>query len=60
MSEGSPWSRLGIVPGFEKKEDSVPSNEILVIKDQITELSRLVMGLISRVEAIEGNALRPD
>ena len=59
MSEGSPWSRLGIVPGFEKKEDSVPSNEILVIKDQITELSRLVMGLISRVEAIEGNALGP-
>ena len=59
MGEDNPWSRLGIVPDFEKKEDSVPSNEILVIKDQITELSRLVMSLISRVEAIENNSLGP-
>lgn len=59
MSEGNPWARLGNIPTYEKKEDSVPSNEILIIKDQITEMSKLLMGLISRVEAIERDAMGP-
>ena len=59
MSEGNPWARLGNIPTYEKKEDSVPSNDILVIKDQIAEMSKLLMGLIGRVEAIERDALGP-
>lgn len=59
MSEGNPWARLGNIPSYEKKEDSVPSNDILVIKDQIAEMSKLLMGLIGRVEAIERDALGP-
>jgi len=59
MSEDNPWSRLGMVPGFDKKEESVPSNDILIIKDQIAEMSKLIMGLISRVEAIEKDNLGP-
>jgi len=56
MSEGSPWSRLGVVPSEEKEEASVPSNDILIIKDQIAELSKLVMSLISRVEELESGS----
>ena len=59
MSEGNPWARLGNIPTYEKKEDSVPSNDILVIKDQIAEMSKLLMGLIGRVEAIERDTLGP-
>ena len=59
MSEGNPWARLGNIPSYEKKEDSVPSNDILVIKDQIAEMSKLLMALIGRVEAIERDALGP-
>lgn len=59
MSEGNPWARLGNIPTYEKKKDSVPSNDILVIKDQIAEMSKLLMGLIGRVEAIERDTLGP-
>lgn len=53
MSEGSPWSRLGNIPSAEKEVAEVPSNDILVIKDQISEISKLLMGLVSRVEELE-------
>lgn len=53
MSEGSPWSRLGNIPSAEKEAAEVPSNDILVIKDQISEISKLLMGLVSRVEELE-------
>ena len=47
MSEGSPWSRLGNIPSVEK-EVEVPSNDILIIKDQISEISKMLMSLVSR------------
>ena len=37
MSEGSPWSRLGNIPSIEKEEVEVPSNDILIIKDEEAE-----------------------
>ena len=53
MSEGSPWSRLGNIPSIEKEEVEVPSNDILIIKDQISEISKMLMSLVSRVEELE-------
>jgi len=60
MSEVSPWSRLGIIDRIDEgmKEEPieavvVPSNDILIVKDQITELSRLLMSLVERVSELE-------
>jgi hypothetical protein len=58
MSEVSPWSRLGIIERIEE-EAVVPSNDILVIKDQITELSRLLMSLVERVNSLEMESKPP-
>ncbi len=57
MSEGSPWSRLGNIPALGNEETEVPSNDILIIKDQISEISKLLMSLVSRVEELEQNNL---
>lgn len=57
MSEGSPWSRLGNIPSVEKEEVEVPSNDILIIKDQISEISKMLMSLVSRVEELEQSNL---
>ena len=57
MSEGSPWSRLGNIPALGNEEIEVPSNDILIIKDQISEISKLLMSLVSRVEELEQNNL---
>lgn len=57
MSEGSPWSRLGNIPALGNEETKVPSNDILIIKDQISEISKLLMSLVSRVEELEQNNL---
>ena len=57
MSEGSPWSRLGNIPSVEKEEVEVPSNDILIIKDQISEISKMLMSLASRVEELEQSNL---
>tara|TARA_B100000575_G_scaffold293886_1_gene306876 strand:- start:8099 stop:8776 length:678 start_codon:yes stop_codon:yes gene_type:complete len=57
MSEGSPWSRLGNIPTLGNEEIEVPSNDILIIKDQISEISKLLMSLVSRIEELEQNNL---
>ena len=57
MSEGSPWSRLGNIPALGNEETEVPSNDILIIKDQISEISKLLMSLVSRIEELEQNNL---
>tara|TARA_B100000900_G_C20374029_1_gene631618 strand:+ start:141 stop:821 length:681 start_codon:yes stop_codon:yes gene_type:complete len=59
MSEGSPWSRLGKIPAIESKEEEVPSKDILIIKDQIAEMSKLIMNLVTRVEELEIGSNEP-
>ena len=59
MSEGSPWSRLGIIERIIEEDIIVPSNDILVIKDQIADLSRLLMALTERVNTLETESKPP-
>lgn len=59
MSEDSPWSRLGIIERIIEEDIIVPSNDILVIKDQIADLSRLLMALTERVNTLETESKPP-
>lgn len=51
MDEVSPWSRLGANEVEIESVDSV--TELLALKDQVFELSKLIMSLQSRVERLE-------
>jgi hypothetical protein len=54
MDEVSPWSRLGASEVNVESVDSVDSvSELIALKDQVFELSKLVMTLQSRVQGLE-------
>ena len=49
MEVDSPWSRLG----FGNREKSKEAEEILLLRDQVMELSKLVADLTLRIERVE-------
>jgi hypothetical protein len=49
MEVDSPWSRLG----FGNKGKSAEAEEILLLRDQVMELSKLVANLTIRIEKVE-------
>ena len=49
MEAGSPWSRLG----FGNLDKSEEAEEILLLRDQVMELSKLVANLTLRLEKVE-------
>lgn len=49
MEAGSPWSRLG----FGNLDKSKEAEEILLLRDQVMELSKLVANLTLRLEKVE-------
>tara|TARA_B100000963_G_scaffold362053_2_gene402778 strand:+ start:10295 stop:11002 length:708 start_codon:yes stop_codon:yes gene_type:complete len=56
MEEVSPWSRLGF--GVTKKPQD--SEEILLLRDQVIELSKQVASMALRLERIESGSRRDD
>ena len=56
MEEVSPWSRLGF--GVTKKPQD--SEEILLLRDQVIELSKQVASMALRLEKIESGSSRDD
>lgn len=59
MSDVNPWARLGSRPVHEEELTLVPSNDVILLRDQFLQLSKIVMLLSSRVDELEKGALEP-
>ena len=56
MSDVNPWARLGSRPVHEEELTLVPSNDVILLRDQFLQLSKIVMLLSSRVDELEKGA----
>ena len=49
MSDVNPWARLGSRPVHEEELTLVPSNDVILLRDQFLQLSKIVMLLSSLI-----------
>jgi len=60
MSEVSPWARLGGVSIEPEEKESIATNEeILRLRDQVIELTKMVMVLGERIRVVEEDNVEP-
>lgn len=59
MSDVNPWARLGSRPIHESEPTVVPSNDVIMLRDQVMQLSKMVMLLGGRIDELEKGALEP-